>query len=124
MASTAAQIREKALKKLGVKATGQTTQSEITADLDKAYEEVYAMLATRALTTWDSDEDIPDEFVAPVVALVADARKDEYSIPNDRYTRIALDARGNGTSENPGAVSDIRTMQASNVYKTPEAEYF
>lgn len=122
--ATVTQIREKALKKLGVKATGQTTQSEIQADVDAAYNEVYATLAALTLTTWDLDEDIPDAFVAPVTSLTADARKDEYSIPNDRYQRITLDARGDGTAANPGAIANIKTMQASNVYKTPPAEYF
>jgi hypothetical protein len=122
--STAAQIREKALRKLGVKATGQTTQAEIAADLDNAYTEVYAMLSSLGLTTWDSDEDIPDEFVAPVVSLVAFARVDEYSIPNDRFQRIDLDANGNGSPGHLGAISAIKELQASNVYKTPTADYF
>ena len=51
--ATATQIREKALKKLGVKAIGSTTQSEIQADVDNAYTEVYAMLNTLNLTPWD-----------------------------------------------------------------------
>ena len=114
--ATAAEIREKALKKLGVKTTGQTTQSEVTADLNAAYTEVYAMLDALGLTTWDSDEDVPDEMVLPVVFLVANSRKDEYSIPNDRYQRVSSD----GSS----AITLIREMQASNTYKTPEAEYF
>lgn len=122
--ATAAEIRNKALKKLGILATGQTAQAEVANDLDDAYTETYAMLNALTLTTWDSDEDVPDEFVKPVVALVADSRKDEYSIPNDRYQRIDLDANGDGTSKHPGAIADIKTMQASNVYKTPEAEYF
>lgn len=114
--ATATQIREKALKKLGVKATGQTTRAEIAADLDSAYAEVYAMLSTLRLTTWDVDEDIPDEFVIPVVWMVADSRKDEYSIPNDRYQRI--------TADGAKALPLIKEMQASNVYQTPPADYF
>ena len=114
--ATATQIREKALKKLGVKATGQTTQSEIQADVDSAYTEVYAMLNTLKLTTWDVDEDIPDEFVIPVVFLVADSRKDEYSIPNDRYQRVSVDGGR--------ALPLIKDMLASNVYVTPVADYF
>ena len=114
--ATATQIREKALKKLGVKAIGSTTQSEIQEDVDNAYTEVYAMLNTLKLTPWDSDEDIPDEFVIPVVYLVADSRKDEYSIPNDRYQRISADGER--------ALPLIKSMLASNVYVTPTADYF
>ena len=122
--ATAAQIRNKAAKKLGVFGTGQTLRGAIAADLDDAYTEVYGMLAKKRLTTWDSDEPIPDEFVSPVVALVADARKNEYGIPDGKYLRISLDAKGDGTPRNPGAIATIKEMQASNVHKTPTAEYF
>ena len=114
--ATAAKIREKALKNLGVRSTGQTTQSEIQADMDEAYTEVYAMLEALDLATWDSDEDIPAEMVNPVVWLVASVRKDTYSIPNDRYQRISTDAAA--------AIPLIKELQASNTYKTPTAEYF
>lgn len=124
MSVTAAEIRNKALKKLGVFGTGTTPRSEKADDLDQAYSEIYAQLTRRALATWDFDEEIPDEFVQPVVALVADARKDEYRIPNDLFQRITLDARGDNTVINPGAIAFIKTVQASNVYKTPQADYF
>jgi len=116
MSYTATQVREKALKKLGVIATGQTTQAQISTDLDEAYVEVYAMLNALGLTTWDDDEDIPNEMVTPVVYLVAGIRKDEYSIPNDRYQRIKIDQ--------DGAIMMIKEFQASNVYKIPEATYY
>lgn len=122
--ATAAQIRDKAAKKLGLFGTGQTLRGAISADLDDAYTEVYGMLSKKKLTTWDSDEPIPDEFVFPVVALVADARKNEYAIPDRKYLRIMLDARGDGTPRNIGAIATIKVMQATNVYKTPTAEYF
>jgi hypothetical protein len=124
LVATATQLRNKALYKLGVFGTGQTASSQKQADLDASYTEVYAELSSRSLTTWDSDEDIPDEYVNPVVALMADSRKDEYSIPNDRYQRITIDARGDGTPRNPGAIANIKTVQASNVYETPKSDYF
>ncbi len=124
MSVTKAEIRNKALKKLGVFGTGQVAGSGKAADLDQAYSEVYAQLSARDLVAWDLDEEIPDQFVHAVVALVADARKDEYRIPNDLYQRITLDARGDNTTINPGAVKNIRTVQASNVYIQPTAEYF
>ena len=118
------EIRERAVRKLGLRSMSQTTSSEIADDLDQAYLEVYAMLDKQTLTTWDLDEDIPDEFSHPVVSLVADSRKNEYPIPVDKYARISLDAHGDGTDANPSALLTIRLMQASNVYKTPPAEYF
>lgn len=124
MSVTKAEIRDKALKKLGVFGTGTTASSGKAADLDQAYLEVYEQLLRRRLVTWDTDEEIPNEYVHSVVALVADARKDEYRIPNDLFQRITLDARGDNTVINPGALANIRTVQASNVYKTPTADYF
>jgi hypothetical protein len=122
--ATAAEIREKALKKLGIKAIGNATQSEIQADLDEAYTEVYAMIDTLDLATWDIDDEVPDEFVQAVKDWVAYLRVDEYSIPNDRYQRIVRDAMGDGTPNFPGSEARIKKMQASNVYKQPTAEYF
>lgn len=114
--ATKATIRNKAVKKLGVLATGQTLPSEIAADLDEAYDEVYAALSAKNLTNdWESD-DIPTEYVTPLVALVAFARADEYGIPNDRYQRIAGDVSR--------ATAEIRELQESNVYKTPTATYY
>ena len=122
--ASAADIRERAVKKLGLRSLSQTTRSEIATDIDQAYTEVYAMLSVKSLTPWDFDEAVPDEFAKPVVDLVADARKDEYSIPGERYLRITLDARGDGTEINRSAIAVIKDMQASNVYKTPPADYF
>lgn len=114
--ATAAEIRNKAAKKLGVLATGQTLESEIADDLDEAYDEVYAALDAKNLVTWDYDEEIPDEYIGPVVALVAFARADEYGIPNDRYQRIAGDMSR--------ALNEIRELQESNAYTTPKAVYY
>lgn len=122
--AVAAEVRNKALRKLGVFGTGETASAKKQADLDAAYTETYAELASRSLTTWDIDEEVPDEFVAPIVSLMADSRKDEYRIPNDLYQRITVDARGDGTHINPGALQNIKTVQASNVYEIPDADYF
>ena len=124
MSTPATELRNKALQELGVFGTGQTASSEKQADLDAAYTEVYADLSSRSLTTWDIDEEVPDQFVNPIVLLMADARKNVYRIPNDLFQRITLDARGDGTHINPGALQDIKTVQASNVYEIPRADYF
>jgi len=109
-------IRSKAAKKLGVLATGQVLESEISDDLDEAYNEVFAALSAKNLTNDWSTDAIPDEYIAPVVALTAFARVDEYGVPNDRYQRIAADASR--------AIPEIRELQESNVYKTPTAVYY
>lgn len=89
--ATKTDIRNKALKRLGVIGATQSATAEQAADLEAAYDEVYAELEAQDLAVWD-DATIPDEFVAPVVALVALARADEYGISNERYQRIAADA--------------------------------
>ena len=122
--ATSAELRNKALRKLGVFGTGQTPSAQKQADLDASYVEVYAELSSRSLTTWDSDEDIPEEYVSSMVSLMADSRKDEYRVPNDIYQRITIDARGDGTTINPGAIQNIKTVKASNVYETPKSDYF
>lgn len=114
--ATAEQIRDKAIKRLQIVSRTQTPSAGVTADLDAAYAEVYAQLEALTLTNWDLDDDVPDEFVHWVVALTAYGRVDEYSVPNDRYQRIVSDA---GIAE-----SKIRTLQASNVYEQPTAEFF
>lgn len=122
--ATAAEIREKAVRRLNIVSRYNTTPSPIQNSLDDAYTEVYAMLSKRRLTTWDFDQEVPDEFVNPVVDLVAYSRANEFKIPNELYTRIGIDANGTGTALNPGALATIKTLQASNVYKTPSATYF
>ena len=77
---------------------------------------VYAELDALELATWDEDEEVPSEFVHSVVALTAYHRIDEYSIPIERYQRIAADASG--------ATLRIKELQASNVYDTPTADYY
>lgn len=114
--ATAAEIRNKAAKRMGLFGTGQTLRSAIAADLDAAYTELYAVLSAKELVVWDEDEAVPSEFVDDLVTLLAYSRLDEYSVPLERYNRIV--------SKVPGAIPRIRALQASNVYKVPTADYF
>lgn len=114
--ATVAQIVDKALDRLGVLGTGQTSQSEDVERLTAAYNEVYAALSAKNLTTWDIDEQVPDEYVNPVVSMVAFARVDDYSVPDAKYQRITI--------ANSAAIPEIRELQADNVYETQPTEYF
>ena len=109
-------IRERALKKLGVTAVGQTSRAEFVKDIDQAYLEIYSMLESLNIVTWDFDDDVPNEIASPVVWLVADSRKDEYNLPDGKYSRITASAAQ--------AVPKIREMLATDFYDVPEAEYF
>lgn len=91
--ATAAEIRNKAGSKLGVKAIGQVLENAVSSDLDSAYDEVYARLRDEDLVSWHSTAEVPDELVSPVVDLVAFARADEYKVNGEKYQRLLLAAR-------------------------------
>ena len=115
--ATAEQIRNRAAVMLGILAEeGETLPSYRAADLDKSYTEVYASLDTKGIAVWDSDEDVPDEYTPHVVTLVARGRVDDYSVSNDRYSRIVAAARE--------AKLEIRELNRSDALETPKPEYF
>ena len=105
MSQTTAQIRNQAAQKMGLLGTGQTLQSAISADIDQAYLEVYAMLESKGLANWGtSSTAVPNELVEPIVAMVAGIRSTRYAIPTERYQRIKI--------EESGAEDRIRTVLA------------
>jgi hypothetical protein len=88
--ATTAEIRNKALRMLGVLGRGQTARSEDADDMDNAYAELHAKLLIKGLTPWgDADADIPAGQVADVVALLSYSRMSEYNIPAERAQKIA-----------------------------------
>lgn len=90
--ATAAEIRDKAAYKLGVKAFGQTLENDVATSLDNAYTEVYARLRDEDLVSWHVTAEVPDEVVSPVVDLVAFSRVDEFGVSGERFQRITLAA--------------------------------
>lgn len=86
--ATKTEIRNKALRMLGVLGAGRSASGPQAADIDAAYDEVYASLEELNLVEWASDADIPSQFVEPVVALVASSRVTEYNISEARSNRI------------------------------------
>lgn len=114
--ATSAEIREKAARKLGVLGVGQTLRSEISDDLDEAYTEVYRELESDDMALWEIDEEVPDQFVWPVVAMVAYRRAVEYGVPQERFVRIAGDQII--------AESRIKRLQAPAKMGQTEIEYF
>lgn len=91
--ASAAEIRNKAAKKLGLYGTGQVLRSAISADFDTAYSEIYAELKAKNIAPFVST-DVPEHLVWPVVALVAASRANEYSVPEPKYSRVMADAIG------------------------------
>lgn len=86
--ATLAQVRNKALRMLGVLGAGREASGPQDADMSAAYDEVYAELEELNLVEWANDQDVPARFVDSVVALVASRRVDEYGVSGERYQRI------------------------------------
>ena len=115
--ATAAQIRDKAGFKLGVKALGQALENSVSSDLDDAYTEVYNRLRDEDLVSWDVAAEIPDEVVSPVVDLVAFSRVDEYGVSTERYQRIV-------SAASQAEVRIRRSLQDDYFTNQNEASYF
>lgn len=90
--ATQADVRNKAAKRLGILGIGQVLQADIAEDIDEAYDEIFQELQTLGLTTWATDDDIPEQFVVPVVAMVAASRATEYGLSESQYVRIMSEA--------------------------------
>ncbi len=114
--ATAAEIRNQAATRLGELGEGQVLAPRVSEDLDKAYVQVFAQLGAKNMLVWDFDEEVPNEYVVHVVALVAFSRANDYSISNDRYQRLALDQSI--------AIPEIRELLTSDTYVTPQPDYF
>jgi len=90
--ATAAEIRDKAAFRLGIKSFGQALENSVSSDLDAAYDEIYAWLRSEDLVSWGETAEVPDELVHPVVGLVAFSRIDEYGVSGERAARISAGA--------------------------------
>lgn len=127
--ATKAQVRNKALKKLKALEEGEAPTNEVIADVEAAYDELYAFLATKNAVTWDSDEDIPDEAVRPIVSILSAEMADDFlgDSQEGRYQRLQIEAYGPGGKEkgNSGALMTLIALaQNDHVSTTIEAEYF
>lgn len=121
MTQTATEVRNRALRKLGVLGLGETPDSTMAADMDQVYAEVYARLEEEHLTTWASDADIPDLMAGPVADLCALERVDEYPTSQLRYEKIARVAGENGKN----ALAKIRARKNGTYQsETTYVEYF
>lgn len=114
--ATAAEVVERAAYRLGELGEGQTISAYVAADLLTAYAEQYAQLNAKDIAVWDYDEEVPDEYVPHVVAMVAFSRAADYSVGSERYLRLK--------AESDAAVPNIRELQTSDAVVTPEPDYF
>lgn len=109
-------IRDQAARKLGVLGIGQTLQSEISSDLDRAYLEIYHDLDAKNQAPWEVDGVVPDEYVPHLAALVADRRSVDYKPPVERLTLIKAEAAQ--------AWGEIRELNGSDLTEVVHTDYF
>jgi hypothetical protein len=114
--ATAIDARNRAATMLGILGEGETLESYETADMDAAYVEAYARLSAKGVAWWDEDDEIPDEAINHVVAMMAMSRADDYSISNDRYQRVG--------ARNAAAIPELRILKTSDQYTVPKVRYY
>ena len=89
MALTAAQIRDRAAKKLGLLGKGGTLDHDDKVDVEQAYAEVYAQLKKEGLAVWAfTGGSIPNEIADEVANMIAAKMVDDKGVSNDRAVRI------------------------------------
>jgi hypothetical protein len=88
--ATIAKVHEGTLEMLGVLPLGGTVSATDTARMTRAYDQVYADLKAAGTATWASTDDVPNDAVPHVEALMAFNAADSYYIPDKRYQRILL----------------------------------
>lgn len=90
--ATAAEIRDRALRRLGVLAFGQTASPEAADAAETAFSEYYASLAQIGLAVWAFSGDVPDILAEPVINGLCQRLLNDFSVSNERYQRIMADA--------------------------------
>jgi len=114
--ATQAEIRLRALIKLGTGSRTETPVSYLTNDMINAYNEVYLRLQELDIAYWGQTSDVPDEVANEVAVLMAWRRVNDYGIGNDRYTRLS--------QEYIAAEPMIRAMSVNAYRSTSEPEDF
>lgn len=90
--ATLAQIREGAAENLGILAEGEELPSYESADLGRAYTELYSELEILGLTNWSQTANVPDQYSWAITILTAEKRAVKYRVPAERYQQIKLEA--------------------------------
>jgi hypothetical protein len=81
-----------ALQAMRVVEGDATPDSNDTAIIEAAYDQVYATLKTRHLVSWAPSGEVPDECVNPVVYLTAAQRLSLFTVPLDAQQYILSQA--------------------------------
>ena len=114
--ATLAEVRKRALIKLGVGNRHQSPTANQDSDMSNAYTELYLKLQEMDQAYWGQTSAVPDEVANEVSLLMALSRADDYGISNERYQRLILGA--------PSAYITIRSMAVNPHRSVDEPEDF
>ena len=125
--ATATEIRNRALRKLGVLRAGKSPTTQEATDADAIYTALYAWLEIHDAVTWDDDESIPNEAEIAVTKLMCAELADEFGVDEARYQRLQFEAYGPGGKHGPsdGAFADLLWLAQNKYVPTiTEAVYY
>lgn len=120
MPLTKAEIRNRALRKLGVLGKGETPDTATAEDMDAAYDEVYARVEFENLAAWAENASVPDRFVPAMVNLCALARVTEESISDTRLNKLLIETGPDGEK----CINQIRARSVDEYESSEPAVYF
>lgn len=118
---TKTQIADEALERLGVKPIGQTSNTDENADLQAAYDELYAELEADGLVYWGAAESVPERYVSTIANLMAYTRLHKYPPPATILTMITAETGNDGEK---GKNKLRRLIKANHVNKIIPGNYF
>lgn len=94
---TLTDLKTAVLQHLGVLATNTNPNVDDTNIVGDKYPSLYAMLLTKELVNWSTDEDIPDECAIPVTMMLSYLCAPSFGVVGADYDRLraegALDSR-------------------------------
>lgn len=83
-------VKQKALRRLGVLSTGQTMTGETEEQVTTAYNALYGELQVKNLIVWPKNGDVPDPFVEHVIDMLAFNLANEFGVSDARWQRLSL----------------------------------
>jgi hypothetical protein len=108
--ATQAEVRKRALIKLGRGSRAQTPVSYLDSDMSNAYTEVYLRLQELDIAYWGQTSDVPDEVANHISALMAWSRVNDYGVSAERYQRLSVEAKTAEPAIRMMAVNQYRSV--------------
>lgn len=90
-----ADIRNRTLRRLTVIGEGETASPDDASIVDDGYTSLYQELVTKRLASWGSgaSDTIPEQYVEPLIAILASRYVDDFSVPDSKKVSIVSNGR-------------------------------